>query len=178
MKKNIVVDNEIIEQRIYIIRGHRVMLDEDLAKLYEVETKALNQATQRNVDRFPSDFAFKLNKEEWNSLKSRFVTSKEGRGGRRKLPVAFTEQGVAMLSSILRSKRAVTVNVEIMRAFVRMRHTLSITTELSLEVKELKAFLLKHSQESSQEFRKIWRTIEKLSTPPEKPGNKIGFKLY
>src|SRR5690349_13299051 len=108
-----------VERRIYIIRGVRVMLDEDLAALYEIPTKALNQAVKRNLERFPGDFAFQLTLQEVRGLRSQFVTSNEGRGGRRYQPWVFTEHGVAMLSSVLRSETAVQVNIEIMRAFVR-----------------------------------------------------------
>ena len=113
---------ESIEKIIYIIRGHRVMLDSDLAELYGVTTAALNQAVKRNIGRFPEDFAFQLAEDEFTSLISQIVTSKTGRGGRRKLPWAFTEHGILMLSSVLRSERAVQVNIQIMRTFTRMRH--------------------------------------------------------
>src|SRR5262245_35777020 len=110
-----------LEHRIHELRGHNVMLDHDLAELYGVEVKALNQAVRRNAARFPKDFAFQLTYEEAMRLRSHVVISNGGRGGRRYLPFAFTEEGVAMLSSVLRSERAINVNVEIMRAFVRMR---------------------------------------------------------
>jgi hypothetical protein len=129
------VTRERIERRIWVIRGHKVMLDSDLAELYGVETKALNQAVKRNLSRFPADFMFQLTGDEADFLKSQFVTSngepaaqpstrlgrRPGRGGRRTLPKAFTEQGVAMLSSVLRSPQAAVVNIEIMRASVRLR---------------------------------------------------------
>jgi hypothetical protein len=110
-----------IEKMIYLIRGQGVMLDSDLAELYGVETKAFNQAVKRNLERFPSDFMFQLTEFEAESLRSQFVTSKEGRGGRRYLPFVFTENGVAMISSILNSKRAIQINITIMRTFVRLR---------------------------------------------------------
>src|SRR5215213_1292305 len=127
----LVVPVEVIARRIYLIRGQKVMLDFDLAELYEVPTKVLNQAVRRNLSRFPEDFMFRLTKEEAESLRSQIVTSneglrsqsvtlKEGRGGRRYLPYAFTEQGVAMLSSVLKSERAVEVNIAIMRTFVQL----------------------------------------------------------
>jgi len=171
-----VITPEQIEQYIYFIRGHKVMLDEDLATLYQVPTKRLNEQVQRNIDRFPKDFAFQLTLKEWYNLKSQFATSRSW-GGRRKRPVAFTEQGVAMLSSVLRSSQAVTVNIEIMRAFVRMRHVLASQKELNKEVAELKSFLLKHSNSSDQEFRRVWQAIEKLSTSPKEEGRRIGFEL-
>jgi len=138
-----------IESRMYLIRGQKVMLDEDLAALYEVETKALNRAVKRNLERFPADFMFQLSAEEFatlrfqygtSNLRSQIVTSNEkpaGRGGRRYAPYAFTEQGVAMLSSVLRSERAIQVNIEIMRAFVRLRQMLATNAELSRKLTAL-----------------------------------------
>jgi hypothetical protein len=121
---------EQVEQAIKVVRGQRVLLDADLATLYRVTTAALNQAVKRNADRFPPDFAFQVSQEEFTSLISQSVISKGGRGGRRKLPWAFTEHGVAMLSSVLRSREAARVNVEIMRAFVRLRRLLATPGEL------------------------------------------------
>jgi len=178
MKKDLIVSNEIIEQRIYFVRGQRVMLDRDLAFLYEIETKKLNQALRRNHERFPEDFAFQLEKGEWDSLRSQFVTSKKGRGGHRYLPYVFTEQGVAMLSSVLHSPHAIAVNIEIMRTFVKMRHFMTSQKALTKELAEFKAFLLKHSNSSDREFRKIWQAIEKLSESPKKEDRQIGFKLH
>ncbi|MCI0613150.1 ORF6N domain-containing protein, partial [bacterium] len=127
-----------IESRIYHIRGHKVMLDTDLGWLYGVETRALIQAVKRNTERFPEDFMFQLSQEEFDLLRSQSVISNpKGRGGRRYLPYAFTEQGVAMLSSVLRSRRAVMVNVEIMRAFVHLRQILSSHAELSQKLDQL-----------------------------------------
>jgi len=116
---------ELIERRIYLIRGHKVMLDSDLADLYQVETRALLQAVRRNISRFPEDFMFQLNREEADVLTSQIVISNLGRGGRRYLPYGFTEHGVAMLSSVLRSKRAVQMNILIIRAFIRLREILA-----------------------------------------------------
>jgi hypothetical protein len=127
-----------IERAILLIRGQKVLLDEDLAELYEVETKRLNEAVRRNIERFPSDFMFQRTREEWESLRSQIATLEEGRGQHRKyLPYAFTEQGVAMLSSVLRSPRAVQVNIEIMRAFVRLRQFLASHEELARKVAEM-----------------------------------------
>jgi len=116
---------EIIESKIYLIRGHKVMLDSELAELYEVETKVLIQAVKRNVQRFPEDFMFQLNDREFMNLRSQTVTSSSGHGGRRYIPYVFTEQGVAMLSSVLNSERAVQVNIAIIRTFVKLREMLS-----------------------------------------------------
>lgn len=190
MKKAIsIIPIERIEGIIHHIRDQKVILDQDLAALYGVETKALNQAVQRNIERFPEDFSFQLNKKEWGTLKSQIVTSNElsnlksqfvtsrSWGGRRKLPRVFTEQGVAMLSSVLRSSQAVTINIEIMRAFVKMRHFMTSQKKMTKEFAELKSFLLKHSNSSDREFRKIWQAIEKLSIPPSQKERQIGFKL-
>ena len=120
-----------VEKRIFLVRGQKVMLDADLAELYGVPTKSLNLAVKRNADRFPDDFAFQLNEEEVAGLRFQFETTKRGRGGRRYRPYAFTEQGVAMLSSVLRSPRAVQANIAIMRAFVRLRQMLMSNADLA-----------------------------------------------
>lgn len=126
-----------IEKMIYVIRGQKVMLDSDLAELYEVETKVLNQAVKRNPDRFPEDFMFQLTSEEYHLLKSQIVTSKTGRGGKQKLPFVFTENGLAMLSGVLNSPRAIQVHIAIMRIFTRLRSFLAIETATSDKIDEL-----------------------------------------
>ena len=131
MSNTSVIPIERIEKAIYLIRGEKVMLDRDLALLYGVETKMLNRAVKRNLKRFPSDFMFQLTADETDILRYQIGTSKKGRGGRRYLPYVFTEQGVAMLSSVLNSERAVLVNIEIMRAFVKLRQMLASNAELS-----------------------------------------------
>ena len=167
-----------IEQNIYIIRGQRVMLDRDLASLYQVETKKLLQAVKRNQLRFPDDFMFQLSKLELEDWRSQFVTSNSAdKMGLRRQPYAFTEQGVAMLSGVLRSSRAVVVNIEIMRTFVRMRHVLTGQKELNRELAELRSFLLKYSHSTNCEFRKVWQAIEKLSNSPSGSERRIGFEL-
>ncbi len=129
---------EIIEKKIYLIRGHKVMLDSDLAELYGVETKRLNEQVRRNLKRFPDDFMFQLTEEEAESLRSHFATLKSGRGKHRKyLPYAFTEQGVAMLSSVLNSDRAIEVNVQIMRTFVKLREMLSTHKDLARKLADM-----------------------------------------
>jgi hypothetical protein len=130
---------EQIERRIYLIRGRRVMLDADLAKLYRVATKVLNQAIKRNPARFPSDFMFQLTQEEAESLRSQVVTSNPGRGGRRYQPYVFTEHGVAMLSAVLKSQRAVQMSILIVRAFVKMREILASHKDLAARVEKLDA---------------------------------------
>lgn len=154
------------------------MLDRDLAQLYRVGTRVLNQAVQRNIDRFPEDFMFQLTKEEFkdlifhfgtSNLKSQFVTSSWG--GTRKLPRAFTEQGVAMLSSVLKSKRAIYVNIAIMRAFVKLREILSTRKELAHKLSELERKIEKHDAE----IQTIFEAIRQLMKPPAPHPRKIGF---
>jgi hypothetical protein len=145
-------------------------LDSDFADLYGVETKVLIQAVQRNRGRFPDDFMFQLTREEFDRLRSQFVTSNAGRGGRRYPPYAFTEQGVAMLSSVLRSERAVQVNIEIMRAFVRLRQMLSSHVELSRRLDELE-------QKYDQQFRAVFDAIRQLMAPPQPPRRRLGFPV-
>ena len=144
------------------------MLDADLAELYGVTTGALNQAIQRNMDRFPEDFTFQQTEEEFAGLRSQFVTSKKGRGGRRYLPYVFTEQGVAMLSGVLNSHRAVQVNIAIMRAFVRMRRMLVSHEELARKVAALEG-------KYDSQFRVVFDAIRALMEPPKIPRQRIGF---
>lgn len=132
---NLEVSVQLIERRIYLIRGQKVMLDVDLAELYGEPTKRLNQQVQRNRKRFPGDFMFQLTKAETESLRLQIATSKTGRGGRRTLPYVFTEQGVAMLSSVLNSEQAIEVNITIMRAFVKLRQMLETNEELNRKVR-------------------------------------------
>jgi ORF6N domain len=163
------MDLQLIQNKIFQIRGHRVLLDFQLAELYEVETRALNQAVKRNPDRFPPDFMIQLSSEEWAILKSQFVISKEEkRGGTRKLPFAFTEQGVAMLSSVLNSKKAIDVNIAIMRAFVLLRQHLADYKDLKEEIKKLE-------KEMNLKFKDIYEAINYLLNPKSKPVE-IGFR--
>jgi hypothetical protein len=147
------------------------MLDSDLAALYRVTTFNLNKAVKRNIERFPADFMFQLNREEFNSLIFQFGISKKKRGGRRFLPYAFTEQGVAMLSSILRSRRAILVNIAIMRTFVRLRKIMATHKELAHKLKELERKIEKHDAD----IQTIFDAIRQLMTPPEEPKKRIGF---
>ncbi|HUX16211.1 MAG TPA: ORF6N domain-containing protein [Phycisphaerae bacterium] len=156
-----------IEGSIFLIRGHKVMLSPDLAALYAVEPRALVQAVKRNIDRFPDDFMFQLTRAEFANLKSQIVTSSWG-GARRAPPYAFTEQGVAMLSSVLRSRRAVRVNIEIMRAFVRLRQMLASHADLARRLDELE-------QKYDAQFRIVFDAIRELMAPPEPPRKRIGF---
>ena len=164
-----IIPIERIEQKILWVRGQKVMLDSDLAELYNVENKYLVRQVRRNRERFPSDFMFQLSREEFDILRSHFGTSKQW-GGRRYPPYAFTEQGVAMLSSVLRSKRAIQVNITIMRAFVKFRNLLASHEELARRLYELE-------KRYDIQFTIVFDAIEKLMSPPpvELPGS-IGFK--
>jgi DNA-binding PadR family transcriptional regulator len=154
-----------------VVRGLKVLLDQDLATLYEVETRALLQAVRRNPDRFPSDFMFELTQNEVETLRSQNVIARAGRGGRRSAPYAFTEQGVAMLSSVLRSKRAVAVNVEIMRAFVRLREALESRENFARKLDDLERKSFQHDAA----LRDVFAAIKQLMTPPAPPKRAIGF---
>ena len=183
MEKSLTIPQEIIQQKIYFIRGEKVMFDRDLAVLYGVETKALNRAVKRNIDRFPADFMFQLNNKEaeifsryqfgtlneneGNSLRSQIVTLKRGRNIKY-LPYVFTEQGVAMLSSVLKSERAIKVNIQIIRTFTQIRKMLVSHKELreKLEVMESKY---------DKQFRVVFETLKLLLKEDEKPKKRIGF---
>ena len=164
---------ERIERSIVLLRGHKILMDSDLADLYEVEVKRLNQAVKRNIERFPTDFMFQLSAEEAESLRSQIVTLKSTRGAHRKFrPYAFTEQGVAMLSGVLKSPRAVAVNVEIMRAFVRLREMLASHVELSRRLDELEKKYDGH-------FQVVFDAIRQLMAPPAAaPKTRIGFQTH
>lgn len=158
---------------IHALRGMRVMLSTDLAELYEVPVRQLVQAVKRNTARFPSDFVFQLDQQEFAILKSQIVISSWG-GARRALPYAFTEQGVAMLSSVLRSPRAIQVNVAIMRAFVRLREALQVTRELAARLKDLEQKVTGHDED----LMKVFRAINDLMNPPPLPPSRpIGFHV-
>jgi hypothetical protein len=181
---NLSVSVQLIERRIYLIRGQKVMLDFDLAELYGESTKRLNQQVTRNKKRFPEDFMFRLTKEETEILRSQFVisnpnlrlqfaTSSSGHGGRRYLPYAFTEQGVAMLSSVLSSEQAIEVNVAIMRAFVRLRQMLDTNEELNRKF----AAVIRKLSTHDKYFRVVFDELKKLTEePPPLSGRQIGFK--
>jgi hypothetical protein len=155
--------------RIHTVRGQNVMLDSHLAELCGVETKTLNRAVQRNLDRFPEDFMFQLTADEADSLRYQFGTSNEGRGGRRYLPYVFTEQGVAMLSSVLRSERSVQVNIAIMRAFVAMRGLRSSDADLAHKI-------LAMEKKYDKQFEIVFRAIQQLIEAPPAPSRRMGFR--
>ncbi|WP_239461589.1 ORF6N domain-containing protein [Occallatibacter savannae] len=167
MTSSLVILAERVERRILSIRGQKVMLSTDLAELYEVAPKVLMQAVKRNVERFPADFMFQLTRAESANLKSQFVTSSWG-GARRSTPYAFTEQGVAMLSSVLRSARAVQVNIAIMRAFVKLRELLATHHDLAKRLEELES-------KYDDQFKIVFDAIRGLMRPPERPRRRIGF---
>lgn len=175
----------LIQSRILFVRNQRVMLDADLAQLYGVETRAVVQAVKRNAARFPADFMFQLDVDEWASLKSQTVISNisnPGRGGRRTAPYAFTEQGVAMLSSVLNSERAVAVNIEIMRTFVQVRALAATHQDLAKRLSELElkteALEMQHdtfSRNTRNQLREVFEAIRAIMTPPDPPKRPIGF---
>lgn len=164
------IPDERVISKIYFIRGQKVMLDEDLAELYKVETKRLNEQVRRNVDRFPKDFMFRLTPTEFENLKSQFATSSWG--GRRKIPLAFTEQGVAMLSSVLKSKVAIRVNIQIIRVFTRIRELLLTNKDILLQFKKMEKKLSDHDDEISL----IFKYLKKFLEPQVPPRPKIGFR--
>ena len=165
-----IIPVETIAAKIYLIRGVKVMLDRDLADLYEVETAQLKRAVKRNIDRFPEDFMFELTKEELDNWRCRFGISNSDKMGLRHKPMAFTEQGVAMLSSALRSKRAIQVNIEIMRAFVRLRQILATHKDLEHKLVELE-------KRYDKQFKIVFEAIRELMITEAKPKKKIGFQV-
>ena len=183
-------DIEVIKHRIYEVRGLRVMLDRDLAELYNVETRALNQAVKRNIDRFPEDFMFVMTDDEMNAWKSQIVMSNSIRMGMRRPPVVFTELGIAMLSSVLRSETAIQVNINIMRAFVAIRHAVSAWQGVNLKVEQLSHKVdslnarvdeILHEQndnnmEMAVQIEAINNALDQLREQPAKPRKKIGYK--
>ena len=173
LTSSLAVSVQLVERKIYLIRGHKVMIDVDLAALYGVPTKRLNEQVQRNLKRFPEDFMFQLTKEEAEALRSQFVISKPGRGGRRYLPCAFTEPGVAMLSSVLNSEHAIEVNVTIMRAFIRLRQMLESNEELNRKFVAVVRKLSAHDKY----FRMVFDELKKLTEQPSPPRKSIGFKV-
>ncbi len=172
MKKQtneVTIPTETLMNKIYVIRGVKVMLDTDLAELYGVETKVLNQSVKRNSKRFPEDFMFQLSTPEFEILKSQFVTSSWG-GARRSNPYAFTEQGIAMLSSVLKSEQAVLVNIEIIRAFVRLREMIATNRNLAKKLEELE-------RKYDGQFRAVFEAIRQIMSPPSGPKKKIGIRM-
>ncbi len=182
---HLAITDEKVISKIYQLRGKRMMLDSDLAQMYNVETKVLNQAVKRNMLRFPEDFMFTLAQSEWENLRSQFVTSSSPDqsklwGGRRTLPFAFTEQGIAMLSSVLNSETAILVNIQIIRVFTRMRELLSTHKETLLKLEKIEKALLgqhAHLNKHEHDIESIFKVLKELFQPAQPPTRKrIGFK--
>jgi hypothetical protein len=169
MKKDFrLIYQEKIETMIFIIRGKKVMIDRDLASLYEVETKVLNQAVKRNIGRFPDDFMFQLDATEFENWKSQFVTSNSTKMGLRKRPYAFTEHGILMLSSVLNSERAIEANIQIMRTFTKLRELMLVHKDLRLKIENME-------KRYDSQFKIVFDALRKLLDPPEKKKTPIGF---
>lgn len=164
---------EVIKQRIFIIRGQKVMIDADLAELYGVATKVFNQAVKRNLERFPEDFMFQLNDDEEENLRSQFVTSSLDHGGRRYIPYVFTEHGVAMLSSVLNSQRAIQMNIFIIRAFIKMRENLNNYNDLAVKIGEIEVRQI-HDHHM---LKNVHDVVKHLINPIEKPKKRVGFNI-
>jgi hypothetical protein len=172
--ENQFIPDETIMNKIYYIRGHKTMLASDLAELYNIETRVLNQSVNRNLKRFPPDFMFQLSENEYSSLTSQFVMSKKGRGGRRVLPFVFTEHGVLMLSSVLNSDRAIEVNIQVMRVFTKIRQMLFDNTELRLEIEKIKSKINNQDKNMEIVFRYLDELIDRKVEPQER--KRIGYK--
>jgi len=163
-----------IEKRILVVREHQVMLDEDLADLFGVETRVLVQQVRRNERRFPADFMFQLSAQEFSDLKSQSVISSGGHGGRRKPPLVFTEHGIAMLSGVLRSERAIAVNIEIMRVFVELRRVASSYAAIEARLEQIEADMGARLGEHDEQLDQIFKTLRQL-VAPERPKKPVGF---
>ena len=172
MEKTVALAEEAIISKIYLIRGHKVMIDRDLAELYGVETRVLNQAVRRNERRFPEDFMFQLTAEELNDWKSQIVISNKEKQGLRKPPLAFTEQGVAMLSTVLNSETAIEVNIRVIRIFTRMRELLLTHKDILLKLEQLERQVV----QNSADIQMIFAALKELLNPPQPPRQMIGFK--
>lgn len=173
IKKIIGIADEVIINRIYFVRGQKIMLDRDLAELYGVETKVLKQAVRRNMKRFPEDFMFEMNKEEFENWRSQIVTSNEGdKKGLRYPPFCFTEQGVTMLSCILNSKRAITINIQIIRIFAKLREMIITHKDILLKLEQLEKKVTSHDEN----IQRIFGALKQLLNPPQQPRRRIGFR--
>jgi len=180
MKTIIEITDETVISKIYLIRGKKVMLDRDLAEMYGVETKVLNQAVKRNEKRFPSDFMFQMTEKEMGNWKSQFVTSNKEKMGLRKLPNVFTEMGVAMLSSVLSSDTAIEVNIQIVRIFSRIREVLLTHKDVLLKLEQLEQKILKQEEKGNkheEEIQIVFQALKKLIEQPATPRKRIGFKM-
>jgi hypothetical protein len=170
MKDALATISKTEDSMIYLIRGHKVMLDEDLARIYGVTTKVLNQAVKRNKERFPSEFMFQLSKKEMTFLRSQFVTSNDGRGGRRYAPFVFTEHGAVMLASVLNSPVAIKASIQVVKAFVRLRELLIANKELAEKLDSLE-------KKYDKNFAVVFDAIRRLMDPPVGRRKKIGYRV-
>ncbi|MBI1770455.1 MAG: ORF6N domain-containing protein [Bacteroidetes bacterium] len=180
MSNAITVSDDIVVSKIYLIRGKNVMLDRDLAQMYGVETKGLNQAVKRNKERFPPDFMFQMTPQELENWMSQIVTSNKEKMGIRKLPYVFTEMGVAMLSSVLKSETAVEVNIQIIRIFSRIREVLLTHNDVLLKIAQLERTILNQDEKVNkheEEIQMIFNALKQLLNQPQEPRKKIGFKI-
>lgn len=173
-RHSVTIPTEVIHSKIYMIRGYKVMLDRDLADLYDVETKYLKRQVKRNIDRFPKDFMFEMTQKEFENWRSQFVTSNEDKMGLRYAPYCFTEHGVLMLSSVLNSKRATEVNIQIMRTFSKLREMILDTTEIKFEIEKIKKKLDNHDKNIDLVLNYLDKLIEKQENPT--PRKQIGYK--
>ena len=171
-KNTVAIPDEVVMNKIYLVRGQKVMLDRDLAELYGVDTKVLKQAVRRNITRFPEDFMFEMNKEELENWRSQFVTSKEDRKGLRYMPFCFSEQGVTMLSCVLNSEQAIHVNIQIIRFYTHIREIVMLGKDLVIKVEQVERQLMKYDQKIELLFTYLSKFVEK----EDKPRAEIGFK--
>ncbi|MCB9251858.1 MAG: ORF6N domain-containing protein [Flavobacteriales bacterium] len=179
MSNSIEITDETVIRKIYHIRGKKIMLDRDLAEMYGVETRVLNQSVKRNERRFPADFMFQLTPQELEDWKSQNATTNKERIGLRKLPNAFTEQGVAMLSSVLNSETAIDVNIQIIRIFTRMREVLLAHKDILLKMEQLEKTVLQQNEKTNkheEEIQLIFNALKQLLNPPQEPRKRVGFK--
>jgi hypothetical protein len=170
--KTIMIPGELVENKIYLVRGKKVMLDRDLAELYDVETKRLKEAVRRNIGRFPEDFMFEMTASELKNWRTQFATSNSEKMGLRRPPFCFTEQGVSMLSSVLNSETAIRVNIQIIRVFTRMREMLLTHKEILLQLEKMEKKLAGHDEDITL----IFQYLKQLLNPPQLPRQKIGFR--
>ena len=170
--KELMIPDELVMNRIYLIRGQKVMLDRDLAELYDVDTRRLKEAVRRNIDRFPVDFMFEMTQEELENWRSQFATSNSEKMGLRRPPFCFTEQGVAMLSSVLKSETAIRVNIQIIRVFTRMRGMIMTHKDILLQLEKIEKKLTGHDEDLAL----VFKYLKQLLNPPQPPRQKIGFK--
>jgi len=171
---NSLIPSERIEGMIYVIRGQKVILDTDLADLYEVKTKRLNEQVKRNSQRFPPQFMFQLTAEEKSEVVAKCDHLKNLKFSKTN-PYAFTEHGALMAANVLKSEKAIAISIQVIQAFIQLRQLISSHTQLTQEINSLKTFVLKNAQKTTQEFKRIWQAIEKLSQPPDREEKRIGF---